>query len=115
MKCCLIDTSEDVVQFLRQCLVPVCHPDVWHVGPRHVVAADSLPLVVGPQPVLLDLVREPAGHHGVPGQLAHVAAGEFPDLGRYAVLLHQRLLGEVELEGVVSGEGDVEAPGEIVR
>ena len=40
--------------------------------------------------------------------------GEFPDLSRDAVLLHQRLLGEVELERVVSGERDVEAPGEIV-
>ena len=58
---------------------------------------------------------EPAGDDGVPGELAHVAAGELPDLGRDAVLLHQGLLGEVELERVVSGEGDVEAPGEIVR
>ena len=41
--------------------------------------------------------------------------GEFPDLSCDAVLLHQRLLGEVELEGVVSGEGDVETSGEIVR
>ena len=75
----------------------------------------SLSLVVGSQPVLLHLVREPTGHHGVPGELAHVAAGELRDLGRDTVLLHHRLLGEVELQRVVSREGDVEAPGEIVR
>ena len=40
--------------------------------------------------------------------------GEFPDLSRDAVLLHQRLLGEVELERVIGRDGDVEAPGEVV-
>ena len=40
---------------------------------------------------------------------------ELRDLGRDAVLLHHRLLGEVELQRVVSRKGDVEAPGEIVR
>ena len=58
---------------------------------------------------------EPAGDDGVSGELAHVAAGELPDLGRDAVLLHQRLLGEVELKGVVGGDGDVEASGKVVR
>ena len=28
------------------------------------------------------LVREPAGEDGVPGELAHVAGGELPDLVR---------------------------------
>ena len=58
---------------------------------------------------------EPAGDDGVPGELAHVAAGELPDLGRDAVLLHQRLLGEVELERVVRGQRDVEAARQVVR
>ena len=60
------------------------------------------------------LMREPASDDGVPGQLAHVAAGQLPDLGRDAVLLHQRFLGEVELERIVSGEGDIESSGEVV-
>ena len=111
----MLDTFEDVLQLLCECLVPVRHSDIRHVGPGYVVTPDPFPLVVGAQPVLLHLVREPTGHHGVPGELAHVAAGEFPDLGRDAVLLHQGLLGEVELQRVVGGEGDVEAPGEIVR
>ena len=114
MDCGLTDASEDVVQLLSESLVPVGDPDVRDVGPGHVVAPDPFPLVVGTQPVLLDLVREAAGEDRVPGQLAHVAAGEFPDLGRDAVLLHQRLLGEVELERIVRGEGDVETSGKII-
>ena len=51
----------------------------------------------------------------VPSQLTHITAREFPHLGGNAVLLHQRLLGEVELEGVVGGDGDVEASGKVVR
>ena len=51
----------------------------------------------------------------VPCKLAHVAAGQLPHLGGDAVLLHEGLLGEVELEGVVGGDGDVEAPGKVVR
>ena len=61
----------------------------------------------------------------VPGKLTQVAARELEDLRRDAVLLHQGLLerkasvfklqdfylGEVELEGVICGEGHVEAPG----
>ena len=58
---------------------------------------------------------EPAGDDGVSGELAHVAAGELPDLGRDAVLLHQRLLGEVELQRVVRGQRDVEAARQVVR
>ena len=51
----------------------------------------------------------------VPCKLAHVAAGQLPHLGGDAVLLHEGLLGEVELEGVVGGDGDVEASGKVVR
>ena len=61
----------------------------------------------------------------VPGKLTQVAARELEDLRRDAVLFHQGLLegkaifcnwkvfylGEVELEGVICGEGHVEAPG----
>ena len=36
------------------------------------------------------------------------------DLSSYGVLLHERLLGKVELEGVVRGERDVEAAHEVV-
>ena len=36
------------------------------------------------------------------------------DLGCNGVLLHERLLGEVKLERVVSGDGDVEAPHQVV-
>ena len=53
--------------------------------------------------------------HRVSGKLAHITAGELPHLGGDAVLLHEGLLGEVELEGVVGGDGDVEASGEVVR
>ena len=95
--------------------LPIGHSDIWNIGPGHVIASHALPPVVRPQPVVLGLLGEAAVLGGVPGQLAHVAAGELPDLGRDAVLLHEGLLGEVELEGVVSGEGDVEAAGEIVR
>ena len=51
---------------------------------------------------------------GVPSKLAHITARQLPHLGGDAVLLHQRLLGEVELEGVVGGDGDVEASGQVV-
>ena len=36
------------------------------------------------------------------------------DLSSYGVLLHERLLGEVELERVVRGQRDVEAAHEVV-
>ena len=51
----------------------------------------------------------------VPGQLAHVTAGHLPDLGGDAVLFHQGLFGEVELEGVVRRQGNVESSGKKVR
>ena len=84
--------------------------------------------------MLLGVVRETRLEDGVTGDLTEVTAkwlwslyitaakirivrlpGEFPDLGSNAVLLHQRFLGEVELERVVSGERHVEPPGQIVR
>ena len=60
-------------------------------------------------------MAETAGEDRVPGQLAEVAAGELEDLRGDAVLLHEGLLGEVELEGVVGGERHVEPPGQVVR
>ena len=60
------------------------------------------------------LVREPAHEYRVPGQLAHVAARHLPDLRGDGVFLHERLLGEVELQGVVGGEGDVQTAGEVL-
>ena len=60
-------------------------------------------------------MREAASDDRVPGQLAHVTAGQLPDLGRDAVFLHQGLLGEVELEGVVRGKRHFQAPGKEVR
>ena len=70
-------------------------------------------------------MAEAAHEDTVPGKLTQVAARELEDLRRDAVLFHQRLLegkasvfklqdfylGEVELEGVICGEGHVEAPG----
>ena len=50
----------------------------------------------------------------VSSQLTHITAGQLPHLGGDAVLLHQGLLGEVELEGVVGRDGHVEASGEVV-
>ena len=51
---------------------------------------------------------------GVPSKLAHITARQLPHLGGDAVLLHQRLLGKVELEWVIGRDGDVEAPGQVV-
>ena len=65
----------------------------------------------------------------VPGELTQIAAGQLEDLGCDAVLFHQRLLNqerqisghkiclnlsEVELEGIVRGQGHIEAPGNII-
>ena len=109
---------------------PVRHPDVGDVGPLDAVARHARPEVLGAEPVLLGGVREPGLEHGVARHLAQVAAagqelqeilshfsipGEFPDLSRDAVLLHEGLLGEVELERVIRGQRDVEAAGEVVR
>ena len=57
---------------------------------------------------------EPAGEDRVPGELAHVARGELPDLRGDGVLLHERLLREVELQRVVGREGNVQAAGEVL-
>ena len=115
-------------------LAPVCHTDVGYIGSSYVVGGDTLSCVVWSQPVLkqnilfgffflsvphlFDLMAESAHEDRVPGELAQIAAGELEDLGCDAVLLHQRLLnqmrqiyfarvlhlGEVKLEGIVSGQ-----------
>ena len=36
---------------------PICNPDVWHIGPGHVVAGHSISAVVRTQPVLLHLQK----------------------------------------------------------
>lgn len=46
-------------------------------------------------------MRKTAHNDAVPSQLAHVARAQLPDLRRNAVLLHQRFLGEVELQRIV--------------
>lgn len=46
-------------------------------------------------------MRKAAHHHTVPGQLAHVARAQLPHLRCNAVLLHERLLCEVELQRIV--------------
>ena len=78
---------------------------------------------------LFDIMAESTHEDRVPGELAQIAAGQLEDLGCDAVLLHQRLLnqrrqtsrhkillhlGEVELEGIVRGQGHIEAPGNII-
>ena len=126
----LDDTLENIWQLLDQSFiseitsfygpfqdetdVPVWDPDVGDVGPGGVVASDPLPQVVGTEPAVLGIPGEAGLLHAVPGQLAHVAAGQLPDLGRDAVLLHQRFLGEVELERIVRGQGDVETSHQVV-
>lgn len=54
-------------------------------------------------------IREAGDEDGVTGEFAHIGEAEFPDLRGDAVLLHQRLLGKVELEGVVCGKADVQS------
>ena len=58
-------------------------------------------------------MRKSAHVNTVSGELAHVAGGEFPDLSGDAILFHERLFGEVELQRVVRGERDVEAARQI--
>ena len=78
-------TLEDVGELLHEGLVSVGDPDVGHVGARGVVAGHALPLVVGPQPAVLGLAGEAALVHGVPRDLAHVAAGQLPHLPRTTI------------------------------
>ena len=74
-------------------------------------------------------MAEPTHKDRVPGELTQIAAGQLEDLGCDAVLFHQRLLNqrghisrhniilhlsEVELEGIVRGQGHIEAPGNII-
>ena len=62
--------------------LPIGHSDIWNIGPGHVIARHALPPVVRPQPVVFGLLGEAAVLGGVPGQLAHVAAGQLPNLER---------------------------------
>ena len=53
-----LDALEDVPELLADGLEPVRDADVGHVRPRHVVALDAVPSVVGPEPVLLHLEKQ---------------------------------------------------------
>ena len=53
-----LDTVKNVVHLLKHRLVSVSNPDVWNVGSSHVVSRNSVPSVVGSQPMLLDLKPE---------------------------------------------------------
>ena len=46
---------EEGGEFLKEGLMAVGHPDVGHIGARHVVTGHALLRVVRPQPELLDL------------------------------------------------------------
>lgn len=52
---------------------------------------------------------------GIPRQLTHVSGRELPDLSGNRVLFHERLLGEVELQGVVRREGDQQPTRQVLR
>ena len=65
---------EDIGELVHQSLVPVGHPDVGDVGPLDVVAGHPRLLVVGTEPVLLGVVREPGLEDGVTGDLTEVTA-----------------------------------------
>ena len=87
---------------------PVGDPDVRHIGSGGVITSHTLPQMVWSQPTVLGVTREATLLHRVPGQLTHVTAGQFPHLSCNAVLLHQRLLGEVELERIIRGQRNIE-------
>ena len=104
--------GEHIGQLIHQRLVSEGHPDVGDVGSLHVVTGDAREMIVGPEPVLLGVIRETRLEDGVTGDLTEVTTkmiirtgkmmivrlpGEFPDLGSNAVLFHQRFLGEVKL------------------
>lgn len=59
-------------------------------------------------------MRKSTHYHTVPGQLAHVAAAEFPHLRCDAVLLHQRLFGKMELQGIIRGQGYTQTTSQIL-
>ena len=60
------------------------------------------------------LVLESTHEDWVPGELAHVGLRELPDLRGDGVLLHEGLLGEVELQGVVWGQRDEQPPRQVL-
>ena len=65
---------EHIGELIHQSLVPEGHSDVGDVGPLHVVAGDPREVIVGTEPVLLGVVREPGLEDGVTGDLTEVAA-----------------------------------------
>ena len=89
-------------------VIPVGHTDIRYVGSGYVVWGNTLGSVVWPEPMLkledflwfpsfvppnlFHIMAEATHEDGVPCKLTEVAAGELEDLGRDAVLLHQRLL-----------------------
>ena len=66
--------GEHIGQLIHQSLVPEGHSDVGDVGPLHVVTGDCREVVVGTEPVLLGVIREPGLEDGVTGDLTEVAA-----------------------------------------
>ena len=100
---------------MNQTLVSVAHSYVWHIRLVDVVAPRAVLLPILAEPDGLSLLGKATHHHTVPGQLTHVTRAQLPHLGRYAVLLHQGLSREVELQRVISGQGHDEASGVELR
>lgn len=111
----IVAEPEDVGELVDHGLAPEGDPNVGDIGAGDVVPFDSVLVVVRPEPVLLGPVGEAAHDNAVPGQLAHVAGAQLPDLGGDTVLLHQRLLGEVELERVVGTQRHAQPAGQVLR
>ena len=66
--------GEHIGELIHQSLVPEGHSDVGDVGSLYVVAGDAREVVVGPEPVLLGVVRETRLEDGVTGDLTEVTA-----------------------------------------
>jgi hypothetical protein len=71
--------------------------------------------VLGAQPLLLLLVGEARLVDGVASNFAHVRHGEVEGRSRYGVLLQEGVVGHVEEERVISGEGHVHSSAEEFR
>ena len=61
------------------------------------------------------LMRKSAHGDGISREFAHVARRHFPDLGGDAILLHQRLLREVELQRIVGRQRNAQATSQVFR
>ena len=105
----VLDTLNDEVELVGERVVAIGDAYVGQVGALDVVALHALLLEVGAEPVLLDPGREAAHHNAVARYLAHVHRAHLPHLCGDAVLLHERLLGEVKLQRIVRGQAQIEA------